>query len=56
MTKLGSGTLHMRAWTKCFRTKYVGVTLGDFAWHFKKYKRWFEFRSLIMPGRRIRWK
>lgn len=52
----GVNTLYMRAWAQCFRSRYVEVTLADFVQHFKKYRKWFEFRSLIAPGRRIRWK
>lgn len=53
-----SGMTHtefMRSWTKCWRTKYVGVTMAQFVEHFGAYRKWFEFESLIMPGRRIGW-
>ena len=54
--KISDGTVYMRDWTRCFRTQYVGITMGDFVWHFREYQRWFEYRSLIAPGRRIRWR
>jgi len=53
---IGEHTRYMRDWTKCFGTKYVGIRMSDFVRHFKKYHPWFEYRSLIAPGRRIRWK
>jgi hypothetical protein len=52
----GDNTLYMRAWTKCFRTRFVGVSTAGFVRHFKKYQKWLEYRSLIAPGRRIRWR
>ena len=46
---------YMRSWTKCFRTKHVGVTMAHFVDHFSAYHKWFSYESLIMPGRRISW-
>jgi len=49
-------TLYMRGWARCFCDPAIGITMGDFVRRFEQYRRWFEYQSLIAPGRRIRWR
>jgi hypothetical protein len=52
----GENTLYMRAWTRCFRTRYAAQTTGFYVRYFWEYRRWLTYRSLISPGRRMRWR